>query len=192
MKKADHDYAGHRVKAMNEVEIAGRTLGLELGGEAPARERQWKSDEQIIEARRLLVEARDKLEARDRDRVAAHVEVAIKELDLGLNASLAAAREPPRQELVHAFLLMKKADRDYAGHRVKALNEVEKAGKALGLELVGEAPERERQWKSDEQLIEARRLLVEARDKLEARDRERAAVHVEVAIRELDEALKVK
>jgi hypothetical protein len=192
LKKADHDYAGHRVKAMGEVEIAGKALGLELGGDIPEKERQWKSDAQLTEARRLLVEARDKLESRDRDRAAAHLEVAIKELDLALSVAVTASVETPREELVHAFLLMKKADHDYAGHRVKAMSEVEIAGKALGLGLGGDAPERERQWKSDEQLAEARRLLVEARDKLESRDRERVAAHVDIAIKELDEALKVK
>ena len=36
------------------------------------------------EARRLLHHAREKLEARDRDRVAGHVETAIKEIDIAL------------------------------------------------------------------------------------------------------------
>jgi hypothetical protein len=114
--------------------------------------------------------------------------VAVLTLAFGLRAYA----ETPREELVHAFHLLKKADHDYAGHRVKAMGEVEIAGKALGLELGGEAPERERQWKSDEQLAEARRLLREARDKLERRDRDRVAEHVDIAIKEIDAALKVK
>jgi hypothetical protein len=108
----------------------------------------------------------------------------------GLKAS--AAPETPREELVHAFHLLQKADKDYAGHRGKAMGEVETAGKALGLELKGDLPDRERQWKSDEQLIEAQRLLRDARDKLEAKDRDRVAAHVDVAVKEIDAALKVK
>ena len=100
--------------------------------------------------------------------------------------------ETPREELAHAYALLKLANHDYDGHRVKAMKELEVAGKALELEFGGHGSEHERQWKSDEQLAEARRLLREARDKLEARDRERAAAHVEKAIKETDAALRVK
>jgi hypothetical protein len=115
--------------------------------------------------------------------------VAVFTVGFGWRAS---AAETPREELVHAFHLLQKADKDYAGHRGKAMGEVETAGKALGLELKGDLPDKERQWKSDAQLIEARRLLVEARDKLEVRDRDRVAAHADVAVKEIDEALKVK
>jgi hypothetical protein len=192
MKKANQDYDGHRGKAMHEVELAAKALDLNIGGDAPERERQWKSDEQLREARRLLVEARDKLEMRDRDRVAARVEAAVKEIDLALGLAAAARVEAPREELAHAFYLMKRANHDYAGHKAKAMGEVELAAKALDLNLGGDVPEKEQQWKSDDQLKEGRRLLVEARDKLEARDRERVAMRVETAIKEVDEALKVK
>jgi hypothetical protein len=70
---------------MEAVEAAGHDLGLELGGDLPDRERQWKSDDQLIEARRLLRDSRDKLEAHDRDRVASHVEKAIKEINAALD-----------------------------------------------------------------------------------------------------------
>ena len=63
-------------------------------------------------------------------------------LSLGL---LRANAESPREEVAHAFHLLKKADHDYSGHRAKAMAEVEAAGHTLGLELGGEAPERERQ-----------------------------------------------
>jgi hypothetical protein len=100
--------------------------------------------------------------------------------------------ETPREELVHAYHLLKTADHDYAGHRAKALGEVETAGKALGLKLEGDLPTKERQWKSDEQITEARRLLQAARDQLEVRDRDRVATHVDIAVKEIDAALKVK
>jgi hypothetical protein len=85
LKYADHDYNGHRGAAMHEVEIAGKELGIDLGGEGPGEERQWKSDRHLDEARRLLRHAREKLEVRDRDRVASHVEAAIKEIDVALH-----------------------------------------------------------------------------------------------------------
>lgn len=110
-------------------------------------------------------------------------------LSLGL---LCAHAETAREELVHAHRLLKRADRNYDGHRVRAIEELDAAGRALGLEMGGELPEHERQWKSDAQLSEARRLLRDARDKLETRDREHAAAHVDRAIKEVDAALKVR
>jgi hypothetical protein len=111
---------------------------------------------------------------------------------VALSFGLAAYAESPREEVAHAFHLLKKADRDYDGHRVKAMAEVEAAGHALGLELGGEIPDRERQWKSDAQLMEARRLLKEARNKLEREDRDRVAERLDKAIKEIDIALEIK
>lgn len=98
--------------------------------------------------------------------------------------------EPPRDELVHAYRLIQTAKADYAGHRVAALDKVHEAGRKLGLHLEGDAPQRERQWKSDEKLREARRLLSDARDKMEGRDRNRISHELDESIHELDVALK--
>jgi hypothetical protein len=57
-----------------------------LEGDFPEREHQWKSDEQLTEARRLLKDARDRLESQDRERVASRVDKAIEEIDLALRA----------------------------------------------------------------------------------------------------------
>jgi hypothetical protein len=103
---------------------------------------------------------------------------------------LRAYAETPRDELVHAYWLVKTANKDYGGHRATALHAIENAGHNLGLELKGGLPEKERQWKSDAQLEEAVRLLRDSRDKLEASDRQKTADHVEHAIQELDKALK--
>jgi hypothetical protein len=111
---------------------------------------------------------------------------------LALCFGLRAYAETPREELVHAYVLLKLANHDYDGHRVKAMEEVEAAGKALGLNLEGGGSEHERQLKSDEQIAEARRLLREARNKLEVQDRDRVASHVEKAIKEINVALKIK
>ncbi len=116
----------------------------------------------------------------------------IAAIALFMSLGFSAFAETPREELVHSYHLLKKANHDYDGHRVKAMEAVQAAGKELGLELGGDLPDRERQWKSDDQLIEARRLLREARDKLEARDRDRVAAHVERAIKEINAALDVK
>jgi len=100
--------------------------------------------------------------------------------------------EGPREELVHAYRLLKGADHDYDGHREAAMKEIREAGNKLGLTLEGDEVKGERQWRSDKRLAEARRLLRESRDKLEVRDRDKAAANVEHAIKELDVALKIK
>jgi hypothetical protein len=111
---------------------------------------------------------------------------------LALTFGISAYAETPREELVHAYRLMKGADHDYDGHREAAMKEVRAAGEKLGLALEGEGMKEEAQWKSDRRMNEARRLLKEARDKLEDRDREKAAKELDVAIRELNQALKTK
>jgi hypothetical protein len=97
--------------------------------------------------------------------------------------------ETPREELVHAYVLLKHANHDYGGHRAKAMQHVEAAGKALNLRLEGDAKEHERQWQSDQMLTEARRLLSHARGTLEAQDRDKAAAHVDKAIAEIDRGI---
>jgi len=98
----------------------------------------------------------------------------------------------PREDLVHAYVLLKLANHNYAGHREAAIKELEIAGHDLGLDLHGRGSERERQLKSDEQLAEAGRILHYTRDRLDAHDRERAAAHVDRAMHEIDLALRVK
>ena len=111
---------------------------------------------------------------------------------LALSFGFSAYAETPRESLVHAYRLLKRADHDYDGHRVKAMEHIEMAGKAIGLELAGDLEHKEAQWKSDKQLTEARKLLHLAARKLEKADRDRAADHVEQAIKELNIALKIK
>jgi hypothetical protein len=118
--------------------------------------------------------------------------IQIAAIVLALSFGVCAYAETPREELAHSYILLKLANHDYAGHRVKAMKELEAAGKDLGLVLEGRGSEHERQLQSDEQVAEARRMLGEARDKLEARDRDRVAARLEKAILEIDAALKVK
>src|SRR5580704_5027705 len=92
---------------------------------------------------------------------------------VALTIGVSAHAEGPREELIHAHHLLKTADNDYDGHKGEALKQLEIAGKKLGLKLgTGEWPEHEKQWKSDERVAEARKLLRDAREKLEDRDRD--------------------
>ena len=87
LKHGNHDYEGHRLKAMEHVAAAAKDLGIVMGGDLPGGELQWKSDEQMRHARELLRECRGKLVFRDRrilKRAAAHVLAAMKEIDAAL------------------------------------------------------------------------------------------------------------
>jgi len=118
--------------------------------------------------------------------------VQIAAIVLAVSFGISVYAESPRDEVAHAYVLLRLANGDYAGHRANALKELKAAGKALGLDLEGRGSGHERQLKSDEQVAEARRLLRDARDKLEDRDRDRVTVNVNKAIKELDAALKAK
>jgi len=97
--------------------------------------------------------------------------------------------EPPRQELVHAYVLLKHANHNYEGHRARALEHIEAAGKALDLKLEGDTDNHEHQLQSDQMMAEARHMLFHARESFERHDRDRAATHVDRAIEEIDRAI---
>jgi hypothetical protein len=107
-----------------------------------------------------------------------------------LSFGLQAHAETPREELVHAYYLVKTANNDYGDHKGAALHHMEVAAHQLGMDLKGGVSERERQWKSDEQMREADRLLHDARNKMEEHDRTRVADHLENAIKNIDKALE--
>jgi hypothetical protein len=106
-----------------------------------------------------------------------------------LSFGLQAHAETPREELVHAYYLVKTANKDYGSHRGSALHAMEGAAKGLGMKLEGGVPSKEAQWKSDDQMREALRLLREARDKMEEKDRNRIVEHLDNAIKDIDVAL---
>jgi hypothetical protein len=51
---ANHDYQGHRVKAMKHIEVAAKVLGVTLGGGGTGHEVQATSDQQLRTAQSLL------------------------------------------------------------------------------------------------------------------------------------------
>ena len=118
--------------------------------------------------------------------------VAIGAFAVALSFGIRAYAEPPRDELAHAYYLLKAAKHDYGGHKAEALKQLELAGRAIGIDLHGGASEHERQMRSDELVSEAARFAHDAEEKLEARDRRRVADHLERAVHEIDAALHKK
>lgn len=81
----DHDYAGHRVKAMNQLHKAAVMLGLDLTGDDKDRTKQVLSDDKLREARGLLQNVLGASAVKSRKRIARHINRAIEEIDAALN-----------------------------------------------------------------------------------------------------------
>jgi hypothetical protein len=97
--------------------------------------------------------------------------------------------EAKKHKLRRAYWLLSQADRDYRGHRAKAMEEIKKAGEIIGMDLHGEGWGGEHQAWSDERLREAKHLLEDVAEKTGGgREHE----HLRVAIHELNKALDVK
>jgi hypothetical protein len=116
--------------------------------------------------------------------------VSMAALLLGFGSQAYAAS--PREDLVQAYILLKTANNNYAGHRGTALRELEDAAHHLGLDLRSSGTEHQRQMTSDAKVAEAGRILREVRYRLDKRDRDIAAAHVDRAMHEIDEALRVR
>jgi len=78
---ADHDYQGHRIRAMRQIAAAARELGINLQGDGQAQEQQAASDQQLRTAQSLLQQAVTGLP----ERAKRHVERAIEQLSVALS-----------------------------------------------------------------------------------------------------------
>jgi hypothetical protein len=58
LEQADHDYKGHRIDAMKQIEAAGKFLGVNVRGDGKSHEAQGVSDAQLRTAQGLLEQAR--------------------------------------------------------------------------------------------------------------------------------------
>jgi hypothetical protein len=77
---ADHDYKGHRVRAMKQIEAAGKVLGISLRGDGKVHEPQGTSDAQLRSAEALLQQASAGL----RGRGLKHIQQACEQLNVAL------------------------------------------------------------------------------------------------------------
>ena len=80
-----HDYKGHRVRAMHQIEAAGKLLGMDLAGGAKDRQKQVLSDDKLREARGLLETVLGAAEVRDQPRIRKHIAEAINQIDIALS-----------------------------------------------------------------------------------------------------------
>jgi hypothetical protein len=81
LRRADHDYHGHRAHAMHAIEAAARELGQKLGGGGKGDETQPTSDSQLHGAQGLLQQAAGGLTGKP----LRHVQEALKQLGIALS-----------------------------------------------------------------------------------------------------------
>ena len=80
LARADHDYKGHRAKAMKQIQLAVSELGGKSGGKGKGHEPQAASDAQLQSARGLLQQTLPSLTGKPHK----HVSAAIREIDEAL------------------------------------------------------------------------------------------------------------
>lgn len=81
LDRADHDYKGHRIDAMKQLEAAGKLVKLNLGGDGKGHEKQGVSDEQLVAAQGVLTQLKGELKNK---RVLHHVNKALEQLAIAL------------------------------------------------------------------------------------------------------------
>jgi hypothetical protein len=82
--RGDHDYKGHRVKALKQVEAACRLLGLDVSGDGKARQPQATSDAAMRDAQTQLQAVRSAAAANGQKELQMHCDDAIKQISIAL------------------------------------------------------------------------------------------------------------
>jgi hypothetical protein len=82
---ADHDYKGHRIRAMREIEKACDILGTDIRGDGKGHENQGASDQQLRQAGQMLEQALSMAQSQGNQKVVNHINNAIKQLNTALS-----------------------------------------------------------------------------------------------------------
>jgi len=85
LSTGDHDYKGHRVKAMHQIEAAAKLLGMDLSGDAKDKQPQPLSDAKLREAQGLLQSVLGASEVKSQKRVTKHITEAIDQINIALS-----------------------------------------------------------------------------------------------------------
>ena len=80
----NHDYKGHRAKALKQVEAAAQALGLNIAGDGKARQQQKNSDTNLSAAKAALEPVLELAKSQGQPQLEKHVTAAIKEIDTAL------------------------------------------------------------------------------------------------------------
>lgn len=81
----DHDYRGHRAKAMHAVESAGKLLGMNLAEDLKDKSPQKLSDEKLREAQGLINQVLASAEVKGQSKVVKHLTAAVDQINTALH-----------------------------------------------------------------------------------------------------------
>lgn len=81
---ADHDYKGHRVRAMKAIKLACTELGTDISGNGKGHEKQPISDEQLAAAEQAVQKACAIAASQNLKKVVRHLTKAVEELNEAL------------------------------------------------------------------------------------------------------------
>jgi hypothetical protein len=85
LASADHDYQGHRMKAMAAIKKAARLMGQKIAGDGKGKEQQALSDSQLRGVQGMLQKVRGSVSGRNSQRVVQHLNEAMHHLTVALS-----------------------------------------------------------------------------------------------------------
>lgn len=85
LSRADHDYKGHRVKAMHEIQAGCKLLGADPTGDASGKEPQGTSDDQLRTAQRMLMSIRPTAVSANQAQLVQHIDNAVNQINVALS-----------------------------------------------------------------------------------------------------------
>lgn len=84
LSQANHDYDGHRVKAMQSIHKAGLLLKVNIQSNGDVHEDQGASDTQLQKAQKVLQQARSFAAGKRQRKLVKHLDAAISHLSAAL------------------------------------------------------------------------------------------------------------
>lgn len=81
----DHDYKGHRVRAMRQIEAAAKLLNMDLGGDYKDRQPQPLSDAKLREAQGLIQNVLGAAEVKNQKRITNRLTAAVNQINIALS-----------------------------------------------------------------------------------------------------------
>jgi hypothetical protein len=85
LSTGDHDYKGHRVRAMHQIEAAAKLLGVNLSGDGKGKQPQPLSDAKLREAQGLLQSVLGASEVKSQKQVTKHLNAAVEQINIALS-----------------------------------------------------------------------------------------------------------
>lgn len=193
----NRNYDHHRSSALKAIRAAAKCYGLELDGKGSGNLPQKDSDALVALSWQKLVEFRAQLTPAAGDPAVALVDQAIRELTLALEIVMRYETQPtlaiPEEDvatLQTAYLILAPGKGNYQGQRRAAMDQIEKAGRLVGLQFHIDGSGVEDQVTSDARLVLAQVYLETVRSHLTTSEQEPVRQCIESALQRLDLGLK--